>query len=100
MQKWKKETAPKKIGVANIINTENMMKYTVQSTDIDKEIKENIENLENNNHNNKQLQEDFNKYGPSSFKTEIVTICQNEKQSQLVKQDEINFNAKKSYNPN
>ena len=96
----KKEEMPSKIGVANIINTENMMKYTIQSTDIDKEIKENMESLENNNHNNKQLQEDFNKYGSSSFKTEIVTICQNEAQSKLVKQDEITFNAKKTYNTN
>ncbi len=96
----KKEEMPSKIGVANIINTENMMKYTVQSTDIDNEIKENMESLKNNNHINKQLQEDFNKYGLSSFKTEIVTKCQNEKQSQLVKQDEITFNAKKSYNTN
>ena len=88
------------IGVANIVNTENRMKYTIQSTDIDKELKENMEKLQNNTHENKQLQEDYNKYGPSSFTTETVTICKNKAQSQIVKEDEIIFNANKSYNYN
>ena len=89
-----------KIGVANIVNTENMMKYTIQSTDIDKELKENMEKLENNTHENKQLQEDYNKYGSQSFTTETVTTCINKEQSQIVKEDEIIFNASKSYNYN
>ena len=88
------------IGVANIVNTENMMKYTIQSTDIDKELRENMEKLQNNAHENKQLQEDYNTYGSSSFTTETVTICKNKEQSQMVKEDEIIFNASKSYNNN
>ena len=99
-EKIKGQKKDPRIGVANIINTENMMKYTIQSTDIDKELKENMEKLENNQHENKQLQEDYNKYGIQSFTTETVTICKNEQQSQMVKEDEIIFNANKSYNNN
>ena len=97
-EKTKGQRKDPRIGVANIINTENMMKYTIQSTDIDKELKENMEKLENNTHKNKQLQEDYNKYGLQSFTTETITICKNKAQSQMVKEDEIIFNANKSYN--
>lgn len=99
-EKIKRQKKDPIIGVVNIINTENLMKYTIQSTDIDREIRENMEKLENNTHENKQLQEDYNKYGSSSFTTETVTICKNEQQSQMVKEDEIIFNATKSYNYN
>ena len=99
-EKTKGQMKDPRIGVANIVNTENMMKYTIQSTDIDKELKENMEKLENNTHENKQLQEDYNKYGLESFTTETVTICENKEQSQMVKEDEIIFNANKSYNNN
>ena len=39
-EKIKRQKKDPIIGVVNIINTENMMKYTIQSTDIDKELKE------------------------------------------------------------
>ncbi|ADC47661.1 hypothetical protein mru_1811 [Methanobrevibacter ruminantium M1] len=97
-EKIKREKKDPIIGVVNIVNTENMMKYTIQSTDIDKEVKENMEKLENNTHENKQLQEDYNKYGPESFTTETVNICKNEELSKITKEDEIIFNANKSYN--
>ena len=99
-EKIKRQKKDPIIGVVNIVNTENMMKYTIQSTDIDKELKENMEKLENNTHENKQLQRDYNKYGFQSFTTETVTICKNKEQSQIVKEDEIIFNATKSYNYN
>ena len=99
-EKIKRQKKDPIIGVVNIVNTENMMKYTIQSTDIDKELKENMEKLENNTHENKQLQEDYNKYGSQSFTTETVTTCINKEQSQIVKEDEIIFNASKSYNYN
>ena len=51
-EKIKRQKKDPIIGVVNIINTENMMKYTIQSTDIDKELKENMEKLENNTHEN------------------------------------------------
>ena len=97
-EKIKGQKKNPRIGVANIVNTENMMKYTIQSEDIDKELKENMEKLENNTHENKQLQEDYNKYGSTSFTTETVTLCKNKTQTQMVKEDEIIFNANKSYN--
>ena len=87
-----------RVGDANIINTENKMKYTIQSKNIGIEIKKNMRQLENNTHKNKQLQEDYNKYGPQSFTTETVTLCKNKEQSKMVKEDEIKFNANKSYN--
>ena len=99
-EKIKRQKKDPIIGVVNIVNTENMMKYTIQSIDIDKELEENMEKLENNTHENKQLQRDYNKYGFQSFTTETVTICKNKEQSQIVKEDEIIFNATKSYNYN
>ena len=71
------EITPIEIGVANIINTKNQMKYTIQSTDIRKEIKENMENLEYNKHQNKQLQKDYNEYGLCIFTIDMVAICKN-----------------------
>ena len=41
---------------------------------------------------------DYNKHGECIFTTEIIAICNNEKQSEIVKKDEITFNANKSYN--
>jgi len=68
-------------GVYQIINTENKKIYIGESEDIAKRWTDHITQLVNGSHYNLKLQNDFNKYGISNFKFDVLELIQSDKKT-------------------
>lgn len=71
MRKKRKETC----GIYSITNTVNNKIYIGQSMKIENRIKNHFDSLKTGKHKNERLQADFNEYGATTFKTEIIKEC-------------------------
>lgn len=60
------------IAIYKIVCTVNNKVYIGQTTDYNKRIKNHMRELKGNRHSNKLLQEDFNRYGLTNFRFDII----------------------------
>ena len=62
-------------GIYRITNKINGVVYIGQSEKISERWHRHIRNLEAGRHDSEEMQDDWNKYGPTAFAFEVVTVC-------------------------
>lgn len=78
----------KSCGIYKIINTNNNKIYIGSSINIENRWAKHISMLRLNKHPNEKLQRSWNKHGESSFKFEIILLCEKE---QLIEKEQLSF---------
>ena len=84
--------------VYKILNTVNGKYYVGSTIHLQKRIARHFSSLRSNSHHNFLLQDDYNKYGDSSFTIEVVAVFDEEKQAKDLEQKLITEDYDKNYN--